>query len=289
MKNKLLLVLVCCLVLGGVIFVRADFAGAQETTLKEILNFDSSAPITSGEVIKDYSNSIPSEAEAKAKNDVILQEVEKLIQKSESVYLTAGWLHISSVTESFAPASTTLPDGSPTPTKWTSETWVLLDEHGNALKAISTQDTGNPIMYQVSVFEESIWTNLTLGVSSSEPEAYIPTLDSGFFNSVVPYKDSIILGQYSESLNGKDTVVFVSTEKYKDPVKVLEDTENQKTMELTSSIQKYYFSFDTGLPLQVEYYFASPDGNIELSQRISEMFVEKIENPPDLILNYFNQ
>ena len=113
MKNKLLLVLVCCLALGGLIFVRVNFAGAQETTLKEILKFDSSAPITTGEVIEDYSNSIPSEAEDKIKNDAILQEAENIIRKSESTYLVAGWLHISSVTEFFTPASITLPDGSP--------------------------------------------------------------------------------------------------------------------------------------------------------------------------------
>ena len=289
MKNKIRLVFFGCLMLIGLVFARIHFAGAQETTLKDVLKFDSSVPITSGEAQEDYSNSIPATAQDKMKNDAVLREAENIIRKSENIYLVAGWLHISSVTESFAPASTTLPDGSPTPTKWTSETWVLLDHEGNAIKAVSTQDTGNPTMYQVSVFEESIWTNITLGVSSSESETYTPTLDSGFFNSVVRYKDTLILDQYSESLNGKDVVVFVSTEKRKNPIKILEDTENQKITELTSAIQKYYFSFDTGLPLQIEYYFAAPNGNMELSQRISEMFVEKIENPPDLILNYFGK
>ena len=169
----------------------------------------------------------------------------------------------------------------PTPTKWTSELWILLDNDGNAIKAVSTQDTGNPSMFQVSVFEESIWTNITLGSSSSEPETYRPTLDNGFFNSVVPYKDSIILNQYSESLHGKEFVVFVATEKYKNPIEILEDTENQNATEFTSFVQKYYFSFNTGLPLQVENYFASLNGDMKLSQRISEIFIEKIDTPPD--------
>jgi hypothetical protein len=290
MKNKLLLVVVGCLALSGLIFARVNFAGAQETTLKDILKFDSSVPITSSEVIEDYSNnSIPADAEDKTKNDAVLQAAENIIRKSESAYLVAGWLHISSVTESFAPASNTLPDGSPTPTKWTSESWILLDDDGNAIKAVSTQDTGNPTMYQVTVFEEGIWTNITLEFSSSELEIYRPRLDNGFFNSVVPHKNSIILDQYSESLNGEESVVFVSTEKYKNPIKILKDTEDKKATELTSVVHKYYFSFDTGLPLQVEDYFASLDGDMELSHRISEIFVEKIDTPPDSILSYFSK
>jgi hypothetical protein len=289
MKNKIRLVLVGCFVLIGLTLARVYFVGAQETTLKDVLRFDSSVPITSGEVREDYSNSIPAATQDKIKNDDVLKEAEKLIRKSESAYLTAGWLHIFSVTESFAPASTTLPDGSPTPTKWTSESWILLDNSGNAIKAVSTQDTGNPAMYQVSVFEDSIWTNKTLGSSSSEPETYRPTLDSGFLNSVASYKDSMILDKYSEILNGKDVVVFVSTENYKNPIKILKDTGDKKAKELTSAVNKYYFSFDTGLPLQVEAYFASVEGNMELSQRISDIFVERIDNPPDSILSYFSK
>jgi hypothetical protein len=289
MKNKLLLVVVGCLVFAGLIFVRINFAGAQETTLKDVLKFDSSAPVTSGEVIEDYSNSLPVNTEDKTKNDVVLQEAENIIRKSETAYLAAGWLHISSVTESLMPASTTLPDGSPTPTKWTNESWILLDNDGNAIKAVSTQDTGNPTMYQVSVFEESIWTNVTLGFSSSGPETYQPRLDNGFLNSVMQYKDSIILDQYNDSLNGEESVVFVATEKYENAVKTQEDTQDQNAMEFTSFVQKYYFSPDTGLPLQVESYFASLDGEMKLSQRISEIFVEKIDSPPDSILSYFSK
>lgn len=289
MKNKIRFILVGCLALVGLILVRVYFVAAQETTLKDVLRFDSSVPITSGEVTEDYSNSIPAEAKDKARNDDVLQEAERIIRKSESIYLTAGWLHISSVTESFAPASMTLPDGSPSPTKWTNESWVRLDDNGNAIKAVSVQDTGNPTLYQVSVFEESIWTNVTLGSSSSEPETYRPTLDSGFLSSVASYKDSIILDQYSEISDGKDVVVFVATGKYKNPIKILQDTEDKKATELTSVVNKYYFSVDTGLPLQVENYFASLDGNMELSQRISKVFVEKIDSPPDFILSYFSK
>lgn len=283
MKNSLRFVLVGFLMLTSMILARVYFVRAQETTLKDVLKFDSSVPITSGEVKEDYSNSIPVAANDKTKNNDVLTQAKKIIRKSESVYLTAGWLHISSMTESFMPASTTLPDGSPTPTKWTNESWILLDNNGNAIKAVSTQDTGNPTMYQISVFEDSIWTNKTLGSSSAEPEIYKPTLDSGFLSSVATYKDSLVLDQLNEILNGKDAVVFVSTEKYQNPIKT------QADKEFTSMVSKYYFSFDTGLPLQMENYFASPDGTTKLSQRISEIVVEKIDNPPDLILSYFSK
>lgn len=288
MKNKIRLLLVGCLALSALLLVQINFAGAQNTSLKDMLKFDSSAPITSGEVKEDYSNSISAGAKDKTKNDEVFKEAEKIIQKSESLYLTEGWLHISSTTEVFAPDATTLPDGSPAPTKWTNELWVLLDDKGNAIKAVSTQDTGDPTMFQVSVFEESIWTNITLGFSS-DPETYKPTLDSGFSGSIASYKNSLILDQYNEILNGQDVIVFVSTEKYKEPVKTLKDTEGKKAKEITAVVYKYYFSFDTGLPVQVEDYFANIDGNLELSQRISDILVEKIDNPPDLILSYFSK
>ena len=110
------------------------------------------------------------------------------------------------MTESFAPDSVTLPDGSPTPTKWKDELWVLLDNKGNAVKAVTLQDTGDPTTSQVSVFDQGIWTNITLGTSSQEVEVYKPTLDSGFFNSFVPYKNSVVLDQYREIVNGQDVV-----------------------------------------------------------------------------------
>jgi hypothetical protein len=288
MKNKIVLFLLGGSVLVGLILMQIIFVGAQKITLKDILKFDSSAPITSGEVTQDDSNSIIADGKEKTKSDNVFKEAEKIIRKSESVYLTEGWLHSSSVTESFAPDSTTLPDGSPIPTKWTNELWVLLDDKGNAIKAVSTQDTGDPTMFQVSVFEESIWTNITLGFSS-DPETYKPTLDSGFSSSIASYKNSLILDQYNEILNGQDVIVFVSTEKYKEPIKILKDTEEKRAKEITAVVHKYYFSFDTGLPVQVEDYFANLDGNLELSQRISDILVEKIDNPPDLILSYFSK
>ena len=288
MKNKISLFLLSGLVLVAIFLVQIVFAGAQDTTLKDILKFDSSVPITSGEVTQDDSNSLVVNDKEKVKSEDVFKKAEKIIRKSESVYLTEGWLHISSVTESFAPESDTLPDGSPAPTKWTNELWVLLDDKGNAIKAVSTQDTGDPNMFQASVFEENIWTNITLGFSS-EPETYRPTLDSGFFSSVASYKNSLILEQNNETLNGQDVVVFVSTEKYKEPIKILKDAEGKKAKEITAVVHKYYFSFDTGLPVQVEDYVANLDGEMELSQRISYILVEKIDNPPDLIMNYFSK
>lgn len=288
MKNKIVLFLLGGSVLVGLILMQIIFVGAQKITLKDILKFDSSVPITSGEVTQDDSNSMIADGTEKTKSDNVFKEAEKIIHKSESVYLTEGWLHISSTTEVFAPDATTLPDGSPAPTKWTNELWVLLDDKGNAIKAVSTQDTGDPTMFQVSVFEESIWTNITLGFSSG-PETYKPTLDSGFSGSIASYRNSLILDHYNEILNGQDVIVFVSTEKYKEPIKTLKDTEGKKAKEITAVVKKYYFSFDTGLPVQVEDYFANIDGNLELSQRISDILVEKIDNPPDLILSYFSK
>ena len=156
------------------------------------------------------------------------------------MYLTQGWLHISSTTESFAPTSSTFPDGSPIPTKWTDELWILLDNKGNAIKAITLQDTGDPTTSQVSVFEKGVWTNVTLGFSMP-PEEYKPRLDNGFFSSTVPYKSSILLDRYNDIVDSRDVVVFVVTEKLKNPVKLLKDTKDKKSKEINGSVYKYYF------------------------------------------------
>jgi|SRR5215216_903942 len=269
------------------LFSADKLGGANKITLKDILKFDSSVPITSGEVTQDYSNSITVDGKEKTKSDDVFDNAEKLIRKTESVYLTEGWLHISSATEVFMPDAATMPDGSPVPTRWTDNVWVLLDGKGDAVKAVSIQDTGNQITSQVSVFEDGIWTNITLGFSSSEPETYRPTLDGGFY-SVVPYKNSIMLDQYNEVVGGQDVVVFVSTEKYKDPIKILKDTKDKKAKEINGVVYKYYFSIDTGLPVQVEDYFVNRDEVMEISQRISNILVEKTTNPPDSILSYFS-
>lgn len=289
MKSNKLLILACSLALMGLFVFQIYTAKANKITLKDKLKIDTSAPITVGTVTSDNSSSIPASADDKKKADDVLKEAEKLIHKAESVYLTEGWLHISSATESFVQNSTTLPDGSPTPTKWTDNLWVLLDNKGNAIQAVTIQDTGDPTTSQVSVFQHGIWTNVTLGISSQEPELYKPTLDSGFFDSVVPYKNSIILDRNNEMINGQNVILFVSTEKYKNPIKLLKDTKEKKAKEINGVAHKYYFSPDTGLPIQVEDYFESSDGVMEISQRISNILVEKIDNPPDTILNYFSK
>jgi hypothetical protein len=285
MKSNKLLILACSLVFVGLFAAQIYTAKANKITLKDKLKIDTSVPISIGTLTHDNSNSIPANVDNKKKADDIFKEAEKLIRKAESVYLTEGWLHISSMTESFAPDSVTLLDGSPTPTKWKDELWVLLDNKGNAVKAVTLQDTGDPTTSQVSVFDQGIWTNLTLGTSSQEVEVYKPTLDSGFINSFVPYKNSVVLDQYREIVNGQDVVVFVSTEKYKSPVKIAKDN---KVKELDGAGYKYYFSPDTGLPVQIDDFFLNLDETMEISQRISNILVEKIDNPPDTILNYFS-
>ncbi len=288
MKNNKLLILACSLVLVGLFAMQIYTAKANKITLKDKLKIDTSAPITMGILTHDNSNSVPANANNKKKADDIFKDAEKLIRKAESVYLTEGWLHISSMTESFAPDSVTLPDGSPTPTKWMDELWVLLDSKGNAIQAVTLQDTGDPTTSQVSVFDRGIWTNITLGISSQEPEVYKPTLDSGFYNTFVPYTNSTTLEQYNEMINEQDVVVFVSTEKYKSPVKILKDTKDLKAREINGVVYKFYFSINTGLPVQIEDYFVDIDGNMVISQRISGILVENIGNPPGVILNYFS-
>jgi hypothetical protein len=289
MKNNKLLILVLGLALVGLFTAQTYNARANTTTLKDKLKFDNSVPLTVGTSASDNSNSVPVSTSNKKSTDDILKNAEKLIRKSESVYLVEGWLHISSTTQSFAPESAVLPDGSPTPTQWADDLWVLLDKNGNAIQAVTLQNTGAPSTSQVSIFDRGIWTNKTLDIVSQELEVYKPTLDSGLRGSVIPYKNSVMLEQYNEVINGQEVVVFVSTEKYKDPIKLLKDTKDKKAKEINGVAYKYYFSLDTGLPVQVDDYSINADGTMEILQSISNILVEKINNPPDSILSYFSK
>lgn len=291
MKKRTTLISLVLILAAAILFSQAQTisAFARKIDLRQILNLDTSVPQTSGTVTVDQSLSSPVSKDQLSKNDDVLNQAEKLIKKAEKEYLVSGWLHIYSETEAFVTASDVLPDGSPIPTHWTDDTWILLDDKGNATSAITLQDTGDPKTSQTSIYKDSVWTNLSLGIVM-EPEIYSPSLDSGFFASALPFKATLKLSSEQVTLSGGQTAIcFSSEEKYTKPLKLGKDTKDKKAQEIQGMTFKYCFSAGTGTPLQIESYALDLNGNLVLIQRTIIHVLEKSAIPPSDILNYLAQ
>ncbi|MBI2759062.1 MAG: hypothetical protein HYX49_10340 [Chloroflexi bacterium] len=151
--KKVTFLVVAIVAIAVVLFSQGSMriAVAQTSKLKDILNLNPNAPQAKAEVQTDLSNSKKIEQKQADQNVNAIAKVKQLISKAEKEYLTEGWLHMSSSTKAFSTLQQTFPDGSPIPTEWTTETWVLLDKHGGAIKAVTIQDTGDPRLMQISV------------------------------------------------------------------------------------------------------------------------------------------
>jgi len=220
MKNKLaylfLVTVSALLIFAGVMYQRAS---AQGISLSELLLPPSSSETT---VVEDIStsnndfqsmhpeqNSTSADVQPQETNDIVAY-AKTLIEKADQKYLTPGWLHISSQTETFITASNTLPDGTLIPTKSFNDLWALIDTDGNVIKAVTIDDTGDTFTSQIAIFQDGLWTNLTIPeLSSQEKEIYqINTLDNGFLASVTRMKDSLEIQKEESELNNEKVVVF---------------------------------------------------------------------------------
>ncbi len=230
------------------------------------------------------SNWVMNSPEQMEKNMVVVESVSKLIEKTAKIYATTGWVHTTEKTESFFSLSDTMPDGSPVPTAWTTDTWLLLDENGYVIRGVTTQDTGSPSTSQVTTFKGGIWTNLTLGSTddTGNPEDNEPYRPLDYIlEQALTWKDLVVL-EIEESVIGKESVTeFTVT------TKKLKPTEIGKPDYLTmGAVYKYYFYTETGLIVKMEYYSITPDGQYSLASRGTIIVNEKIQEPPTEVLKY---
>lgn len=297
MKNKLaylfLVTVSALLIFTGVMYQRAS---AQGISLSELLFPPSSSETT---VIEDVSTSnnnlqsLPSEKNS-ASTDIQPQETNNdivayaktLIGKVDQTYLTPGWLHISSQTETFITASNTLPDGTLIPTKSFNDLWALIDADGSVINAVTIDDTGDTFTSQTTVFQDGFWTNLTIPeLSSQEKEIYqINTLDNGFLTSATRMKDSLEIQKEEVELSNEKVVVFSLTDKFSSPIAI-----DKSSLVIAGIYSKYYFSVDSGLLRMVEDYHVYPSGDIKLWNRITYVTIEKVDFPPKEISSYFTK
>jgi len=283
MKRKILILVICIFFVAGGLAVAAYNTSAQDKSLRDLLRFDPETTTVVGTEVSDYSGVVPITVQQQNANEEIIKEAQDLIVKAESVYLVAGWLHRSSETEAFVTAQKTLPDGTPIPTKWTDDSWYLLDDKGKVIKAVSIQDTGNAVTSQISVYQNGMWTNLSLG-STFADESFTLMLGSDFISTALKYSTIDALSKEETTIQGKDVVVLVMAENYVDPISFGKD-DGEKYI---GGGTKYYFDRNSGLELQSENFYIRNDGTYEVFQRISNMKIEKAEQIPDSLAGYFD-
>lgn len=297
MKNKLaylfLVIVSALLMFAGVAYQRAS---AQGISLSELLFPTSSSETT---VIEDMStsnndlqslppekNSISIDAQPQETNNDTVAYAKTLIEKANQTHLTPGWLHISSQTETFITASNTLPDGTPIPTKSFNDLWALIGTDGSVINAVTIDNTGDTFTSQITVFQDGLWTNLTIPeLSSQEKQIYqINTLDNGFLASATRMKDSLEIQKEEAELNNQKVVVFSLTDKFPSPIAI-----GKSSLVIAGIYSKYYFSVDSGLLRMVEDYHVYPSGEVKLWNRITYLTIEKVDVPPKEILSYFTK
>jgi len=283
-NKKIAFLVVAIAAAAAVLFSQGSMliAVAQASKLKDILNLNPNAPKAKAEVQTDLSNSKKIDKKQADQNGESTAKVKLLISKAEKEYSTEGWLHISSSTKAFSTAQQTFPDGSPIPTEWTNENWILLDKHGDAVKAVNVQDTGDPRLMQISVYENGAWTNISLGMTN-EPEKYHPTFDGGILDTASAYKDIVKFSTETSVINGQNTFVFTTEENLNMPA----SEGNNK--QIYGNVVKYYFAESSGLLVQIESYNINNTGALEISQRILMNVTEKVTEPPANILDYFTK
>jgi len=309
MKRKILVlfgVLLIGLVLAFFAF-QAKIASAKDITLKDILfpqnrqnvvvsQIDSatSTPQT-GPTATTFpegmvnpptqeSNWVTNSPEQMEKNAAVVESVSKLIEKTAIIYATAGWVHTTTKTESPVSRSDTLPDGSPIPTAWSTDTWLLLDENGYVIRGVTIQDTGSPTTSQVTTFKDGIWTNLTLGFTTDtgNPEENKPYHPRDYvLEQALIWKDLVAL-EIKDTVIGKDSVTeFTIIERNLKPHEI-----GKPGYLVMGTVLKYYLSTETGSVTMMEQYDITPEGQHKLIQRITTIVEEKVEEPPAKVLMY---
>lgn len=302
MKNKIAYLIVPLgflgLIIGGLWFQQGL---VQKTSLRETLKLNpplaTSSPDMAQHVVSKpsaepsaepistpserFPNTIYVDSEQKITNDEIIALAKKITAKAD-LYLSPGWLHITSQNESFFTLSATLPDGAPVPTKSTNDLWALLGPDGSAIQAVVIDDTGDPKTTQTSVFQNGIWSNLSIGMTTQEKETYRPTLDN-FISFAEAYKDILDLETTNLEVDGRQVVIFTATQLFQAPTRLAKSSN-----EIAGIAIKYYFTQVTGLPLRVESYHIYPDGAMKLASRVTLVLIENIETPPPEILAYFH-
>lgn len=219
------------------------------------------------------------------KNADVVAQVEVLLEKSEILSATATWIHFSIKTEGFITMSEKMPDGSPIPMVYTTDSWYRLDENGYQIQGVTIQDTGSPTTSQVAVFKNGIWYNLTLGTSTDtgNPADIKPRrpADHTILEQALLSKDSVRLDFGYTEINDQRVAEYTMINENVNPFE-----SGIPGYLVKGYAYKYYLSLETGEVVMMEFFFINADGNLDLVQRNTTIVVEKINEPSTEILKY---
>lgn len=236
---------------------------------------------------------VPVEEAQRQQNETILAVLKELFGKAEAIYFAPGWWHIFSEREVFLTASETLANGEPIPMQATEESWTYVNNNGYIDKRYASQDTGDPLTSNYGVYKDGVDTNITLNESWEQPP-YKAEVWASLMGDLGRDLDNIELTMKEASWEGIEVVIFSLTYRHE-----LRDTnpENEKTPAekeavgligaTTGTIYTYTISAEDGRPLVYEMSFIYPDGRVKLGSRVITRVFEKVEQPPDEILEYF--
>ncbi len=290
MKIKLVLAAIFASLLIVVTFMAMSktSVAAKEISLPEILELpQAEIHVSEGyeaPLPESMAGSEPIPASQLVSNEQLVLEAMSLIEKAAQTFLVPGWLHIVSSTEDFFAESAVLPDGSPVPTGSMNESWILLDHEGFAVQIVTIDDTGDPRTTQTSVYQNGVWTNLSMGTSIQDTDKFRPTLDSNFVGLVTTYSGILEIEKADGALEGQSVSVYAITEMFKEPTSYAGSSEA-----VLGTVRKFYFSNETGVLLRLERYSIMTNGNLVLIRQIDTLLIERIEFLPSDVANLLSK
>lgn len=199
-----------------------------------------------------------------------------------SYYLPgSGWWYEVEVFSADTTSGAQLPDGSPVPDHWRTETWFFVDARGNVVKSVSIQDTGDPRTTQISGVNGSKGINWTFNESFDDMESYpaqfnlaINEIESAGSTATLDFKQTM----------WHDTAVYAFT--LTSPM-VAGTRGNEIVENAIASTKVYYYALADGRFVGYEIYFIMPDGaRIRDSETLIEITKNLATEPPADILKY---
>lgn len=247
----------------------------------EALPTDQPTPtVEKAEALNQEESSEENKEVALAREEIVatLTEFNNRISNS---FLSPGWLHISSHSENFTMASETFDDGTPIPTEEQVDNWYFIDETGEVVKAVLIHDTGDPNTTQIVVYQDRRFINLLFpNMDSDEEEDFVLSLDY----------------HLEEFLQGNvDIPVEMSVDTETGLTSIILDIRYEKVVSYQNAdvtvlghISTYQFDSQTGLLKMLEQSYIVPDGSRILNYRHVTQLAEKVDIPPDWVLEYLN-
>ena len=215
-----------------------------------------------------------------ATREEILERLTKLNDRGAEKYLSPGWLHVAEstmhiITDNFDE------NGNPIPVLEDVTHWYLLGENGEVLQHISFTDIGNSSVAEIVVYQEKTFTNLTYPEkSSAEPEDfYLTALDFGLLEYLQDHPD-LELEMIEETIG---LVTITTTEMYENEIT------DENGITAAGMFRSYLLDISSGKGLVIEYSYIMPDGSLMAKEHFLVDLVEKLNAPPDYILEYFGE